>query len=638
MRNLLNNIGELIIDRNRFGKNLSSMNALRSELKQNRARLSDAIAQFRREFEYTNVSKKAAAEASGETRSAGPEAGTERPDGTGNGNGNGKKAELGFEEAFGDFSDIEFDRYDEFNVLARVLEEIVDDIDEIGRSIENTTQRLTDNNAEFSKTSRQLQHELSSLNMMPAHSLFRRLERVFRSALEDSGKTASIHFEGEETMIDRAMLEQLYAPLMHLVRNCVAHGIEPREERLQQDKPPSGQVEVKAFNLSNQVVIEVSDDGAGIREEAVRERGIRDGKLPEDSGELPREKILELLFSSGFSTQRDVTNLAGRGVGLEVVKREVEDLNGALRLAYEPGQYCRWTIQLPLTVSATEAALVEAGGARFAIPLSFVEGGLLLDDEHLRDEGDGQEFYLLDDGQEVPLRNLATLLDLDRHDPAGTQALMLNTGGFRVALRIDRLAGREEIVVKSLGGILGEHPFYSGATLDEEGRPMLILNAPNLAALIRSGETRAAFAGLMRRRTPEARQPAAADPAGTGAETHVLVVDDSLSVRKSLERGLRQIGCEVSLAADGADALDQMRTRLFDLILTDLEMPRMDGFQLITETRDLDMWSGVPIYVVTSRVTEKYRRRAEQLGANGFLSKPVRVEDLERILAKISSR
>ncbi len=632
MRNLLNNIGELIIDRNRFGKNIGALDSLREELKQNRARLSDTISQFRREFEYTNLSARrtrqpAVAVAGAGAMAVGP-------------SGVGDDADPALElpgQGPEDLSELEFDRYDEFNVLTRVLEEIVNDIDEIGRSIENVTQRLSDDNAEFSKTSRELQQELAALNMMPARNLFRRLDRVFRSAMEETGKQASVTFDGENTQIDRSMLDQVFTPLMHLVRNAVAHGIEPPEERSARNKPEAGRVSIKAYNLSNQFVLEITDDGRGIDEQAVREKAIARNLLPPETDELPREKVLDLLFSPGFTTSESVSSLAGRGIGLDVVKREVESLNGALRLSYEPEKFCRWTVQLPLTLSAAEAAIVEVGRQKFALPLGFVEGGILLDPEMMTTENN-QLFLQLeepdDEGERLAIRNLGDLLGIVPENPDTQQALQLNTGGFRVALRIDRLHGREEIVVRSLGHYLGHHPFYSGATIDADGMPVLILNAPNLATMIRSGESLSQLA-IADRDARRRQGMTLTDEERVVQPLSVLVVDDSLSVRKSLERALMQQGCEVSLAMDGVDALELMRARLFDIIFTDLEMPNMDGFQLITETRGLDLWASVPIYIITSRVTEKYRERALARGATGFLPKPVTADDLSRILDTI---
>jgi chemosensory pili system protein ChpA (sensor histidine kinase/response regulator) len=300
-------------------------------------------------------------------------------------------------------------------------------------------------------------------------------------------------------------------------------------------------------------------------------------------------------------------------------------MNGSLRLLSEPGKFCRWIIQLPLTLSAADAALIQIGGQVFALPLSYVDGGVHMGPEDIVEHG-GQTFYHR--GEEfIPLSQLGPLLGLSRPVPHLQQAVIINTGGFRAAIGIERLIGREQIVIKSLGPFLDQHPLYSGATLDAQGRVVLILNAPHLAAIIRSGQA------LL---PADVHEESIVD-LEESRSLHVLVVDDSLSVRKSLEKHLLQFDCDVTLASDGVDALDKMRNALFDVIFTDLEMPNMDGFQLLVEARGLELWAHVPIYVVTSRAVDKYTQKALALGATGFLAKPVGVEQLRQVLADVRS-
>ncbi len=594
MKSVLEVAGSLLTERSRLSRKLTQLRAYRQELRRERDRLSVAVRTFMDEVESF-------AQASSMADSV--------------------RERLG----------------EKVETLSRVFREITADLQEIGDGIEETTKRLDEGNAQIIKNTRQLQRELAGLNSIPADSLFRRLRRVFRDALQSSGKEAEISFSGESTRIDRLVLERITGALTHLVRNAVAHGIEKPEIRESKGKSRTGSVTVTATQLSSQICLEVVDDGAGIDEKAVRQKAIDRGLIPDDSMELRRDEVLDLLFTGGFSTSETVNGLAGRGIGLDVVRTEVESLGGTLRLTYDADKGCKWTLQLPLTLSMAEVAVIKLSGQRFAIPLAFIEGGIRLNAKDIIEENN-REFLRLGDSR-IPVGSLWHLLGLtspaDLHAES-TNGLILNTGGYRVAMRIGQVVGREEAVVKSLSELLAHHPMYSGATYDSEGHPLLILNAPNISTLIRAGES---LVELAREGEETEAKPSVSNGRTNGNSSGrekliVLVVDDSLSVRQRMTRALTELGCEVIAAMDGVEALEKMRKDLPGLIFTDLEMPRMSGYELIVETRSIRDWENIPIYVNSSRGSKRHEDKALKLGATGYLTKPAPLDSIREIVTR----
>jgi chemotaxis protein histidine kinase CheA len=462
---------------------------------------------------------------------------------------------------------------------------------------------------------KQLQTDLASLNMTPANVLFRRLQRVFRDAIQQEGKNAALVLEGGGTLLDRSVLDALFDPLLHLVRNAVAHGLESNARRQALGKPESGTVLLRAVPFSNQVVFEVRDDGAGIRTDKVLARAIERGLVSPETRELSPSQAVNLLFTPGFSTADTVTEVAGRGVGLDAVKQQIESLNGTLSVDSTEGVGSLWSVTVPLSLSALEILEIGAGGQNFAFPLSQVEQCLLLDGSRLRD---GR--YSLR-GEELPFHPLAALLGMGAEPPAHRHGVVVNTGSDRALIGVDMLVARREAILKSLGFLEPRMPWFAGAALDGRGTWVPVLH---LAALLRRASGH-----------PVSSPPPKPAPPSQPQGPAVLVVDDSPSVRSLLRQMLETFGFSVTEACDGEEALAQLEGKRFHLILTDQEMPRKTGLDFLRAVNAHPAAKGTPALMITSLREESLQAAAREAGAFAFLPKPPREEDLRSVLQEL---
>jgi chemosensory pili system protein ChpA (sensor histidine kinase/response regulator) len=440
---------------------------------------------------------------------------------------------------------------------------------------------------------------------VPFSILDERLYRIVRQTTRELDKKAELAIEGSQVELDRSVLERIGAPLEHMLRNALAHGLESSAARTAAGKPESGRIALTLRQESNEIVLTVSDDGAGLDLERLRRKAEERGLLPPGAAPDVAE-LTQLIFVSGLSTADAVTELAGRGIGMDVVKNEVTAIGGRIDVASERGRGTTFTIYLPLTLAVTQAVLIRAGSNVLAVPSAMVAQVLRLRSEALAAHfGDGQiEFQ----ERAYPLHGLGQLLG--GGSPALVQGyhsvLLLRSGLQRMALHVDELVGNQEIVVKNIGPQLARVPGVSGATVLADGSIVLIVNPVTLAQRARLSPERTAA-------------PASALPAELPV---VMVVDDSLTVRKITARLLEREGYRVLTAKDGVDALEQMKDALPAVMLVDIEMPRMDGFDLTRQVRADPRTRHVPIIIISSRTAEKHRNQAMQLGVNAFLGKP----------------
>lgn len=555
LRELMNIVAELIADRTRFGIKLETLLSLRGNLTDNVIRLRNAAEVI-------------------------PEGGSRFP-----------------------------------SALPEMKKNVLNNIHnthELNAMMNRVVDSFKEDDVSFHTAIKRLQSDLAGLNMMPASSLFRRLQRTFRDALQEENKQAELLTEGDETLLDKVVLDQLYGPLLHIVRNAVAHGIESPKTRQERGKPSTGTVILRARPYSNQVTIEVRDDGNGIHGAAVRKRAIDRGLIPESTDELNHDQIVDLLFQPGFSTAEKVSTVAGRGVGLDVVKEEIEIMNGSVAVTYEEGKGATWTIKVPLTLSASESLLVGSGSEKFAIPLNYVDQCILLRDEQIHTK-DGITWYR-HGSEELPLMGLSTLLGSKRNQ-SPPHGVIVDAGRMRGILGVTELIARQEIVTRDLGPLVGKIDIFSGATVDSDGSLMLILQVPNL--LRKLGHP-------MLGREASGTETPLTHIADLGL--NILLVDDSASVRKMQKKQLQAMGHQVTLAKDGQEALDRLKESPSEhqLILTDLEMPVMDGFQLVEALRSEKdpTLSSLPVLLVTSRATDDLDREAKEKGASGCIGKP----------------
>ena len=518
------------------------------------------------------------------------------------------------------FDPLEFDRFTRFQEVTRFMNESVHDVQTVQQTL---LKNLADTEAALaaqSQLNRDLQQGLMAIRMVPFASISERLYRIVRQTCKELGKRANLELSGTEVELDRSVLEKMTAPFEHLLRNAVAHGLETPETRQLAGKEPIGEISLSLRHESNEVVFEFSDDGAGLDIARVRQKAIENGVLQEGE-EISEEAAMQLIFTPGLSTAQEITEIAGRGVGLDVVRSEITALGGRIDVASEPGHGVRFTIHLPLTLAVTKTLLVRAGQHTYALPSTMIENVQQLKPAAL--EAAYQQKYLDWQGARYPLHNLARLLG-DDDAVIGSlpynAILQLRSGEHRIAVHVDELLGNHEVVVKNIGPQLARLPGIAGATVSSNGAVILIINP---------------IAFTQRIVAPRKVAKAIAAPV---VEVHrvpvIMVVDDSLTVRKITSRLLARSGFQVTTAKDGVDALEQLAETLPDVMLLDVEMPRMDGFELTKRMRQDPRTRNLPIIMITSRTADKHRQYAMELGVNAYLGKPYHEEELLQNIAR----
>jgi len=491
---------------------------------------------------------------------------------------------------------------------------------------------MLDNSAKQSETillqqsriNTDLQEGLLQTRMVPFNSLAPRLRQLVRNTAKEVNVEArlQINSSGVEGQLDRNVLERITAPIEHILRNSIVHGIEPPQRRRESGKPAQGRIDIEVTRDATDLVLEIRDDGAGIDPQALRERARAAGLL-QPGNEPDDHTVLQYIFQSGLSTAESVTELAGRGVGLDVVSNNVRQLGGSVAVESEPGNGTRMTLRIPLTLAVMQAILVQAGERTFAIPLSAVSGVSKIDASECRERLADPNPSLEYGGREYALMDLPRLLGIDTTLPeSGTVSLlMVESGGFRAALLVTALLQHDEFVVKPVGPqISSVHGILAG-TVTGDGSVVVILD---IGPLLREAQ----IATPVTPAAVTARWTRPAEAEGERRKPLVLVVDDSITIRKVTARVLEQSGMEALTAKDGIDALEIMQQRRPDAILLDIEMPRMDGYELATHIRNDKQLKDIPIMIISSRTGEKHRERAREYDINDYLGKPYQEEDL----------
>ena len=528
------------------------------------------------------------------------------------------------DERHAGFDPLEFDRFTRFQELTRMMAESVNDVATVQQ---NLLKNLDDANAAIlaqARMNRQLQQELMSVRMVPFSSQAERLYRIVRQTAKELGKRANLEIRGGQVEIDRSVLDKIGAPLEHLLRNAVAHGLEDRTTRLAAGKTEIGEVSLTLAQEGNEIILTMADDGSGLNFERIRARGIAAGLLGADE-EADEGRLIKLIFTPGFSTADEVNQIAGRGIGMDVVKTEIGELGGRIEVNSVPGSGSSFRLYIPLTLAVTQALLVRAGNHHYAVPSSMIEQVLELKEAFLARIREAGEAEWL--GNKYPYRFLPHLLgDTGALPEARRQywVLLLRSGLQRVAVQVDELQGNREIVVKNIGPQLARVVGIDGATVLGDGRVVLILNPVALASRSRAAQIIDV--------APTALQPAAPAPETLSTLPTVMVVDDSLTVRKITGRLLAREGYQVLVAKDGVDALEQMLDVVPDVLLVDIEMPRMDGFDLTRNVRADEKLKHIPIIMITSRTADKHRNYAFEIGVNNYLGKPYQEEELLQLV------
>ncbi len=615
---MMNAVGELVINRTRMMGRVAELERLADVLNFSKGRMSEKVSEFQEKHEFSRLSGPMAPPARSAPSSY-PAFGSS------------------FSEfpssADPDFSELEMDRYDDFNILSRSLTEISADITEVLTQLGGFVRRVDSDIDEFSKLAHRLQDEITQARMVPIGNLYTRISRTARDAAKASGKPVELTLAGAETELDNNIIQQISDPLIHLVRNAVAHGLEKTEDRAQAGKSSQGNVAVRAYHRGNHIYIEVEDDGRGIDYARVRNTAIEAGLVaPEDAGRLSDRDLLEFLFHPGFSTATKKTELAGRGVGLDVVRANLASLNGEVDIETELGKGTRFILKVPLTLIISQALFVRCGTSTMALPLACVEEIRRLRQTEIEEVGG--KLLTRVRGAVTEVLRLDAQLGLDPVEPVNGwyRMVIVNLSGRHVGLLVEEVLGKDEIVIKGLGDYLRNVKLFPGATIAPNGALILLIDVNRLVAGESIERRPLMAAGAARVFAPGAAAVAAgaipaAAVAAVPAEKVVVLADDSISVRKFVGRMLEKAGYRVRLASDGLEALEIVTQNRCDLLVTDLEMPRTNGYELMAHLRQDPASRALPVMVVTSRAGAKHRERALKEGASAFMTKPVQ-EDM----------
>ena len=616
---MMNTVGELVISRTKMVGRVAELEKMIDTLSFSKERLQGKVNEFQEKYEYNRIRQQIGLPWTANNQRQKMLASAAAGEG-------------GFLD---EFSELEMDRYDDFNILSRSMTEISADVNEVLSQLESYTNRVEGDIHEFTKLAHHLQDEITAARMVPIGTLYSLLSRAVRDAAKSAKKNVELDFSGSETELDNNIIQQISDPLVHLVRNSVAHGVESPADRLAVGKAEQGHVMLRAYHRGNHIYIEVEDDGRGIDYARVRQSAMECGLVSSETADRLTERDLrEMLFHPGFSTATVKTELAGRGVGLDVVRSNLNALNGEIEVQSESGQGTKFTLKVPLTLIISPALFVRCGSNHFALPLAVVEEIRRLRADEIEDVGGKLLTKVRDIVTEVV--RLDSYLGLPPLEPINGYFRMVvaNAGNRQVGLVVEEVLGKDEIVIKNLGEYLRRVKLFPGTTIAPDGSLILLIDLNRMVAN-EPNERRAVQANASASRVFAPGSAAVAR--GTipteaidrvDQERVIVVADDSISVRKFVGRMLEKNGYRAKLAADGLEAAELISQVGCHLVITDLEMPRMTGYELMAQLRQSPTTKRIPVMVVTSRAGAKHRDRAMKEGASAFLTKPVQEDQL----------
>ena len=485
-------------------------------------------------------------------------------------------------------------------------------LERLGELVNRLRNAATDDTAQLEKLTNDLETGIQSLRLLPLSTIFNLFPRMVRDLAKQQGKEINLIIEGGDTKADKRVLEEMKDPLMHILRNAIDHGIETPQERDRSGKPPTATLRLRGYQLGSRISIEVSDDGRGLDVESIKQTALRRGVCSsEQLSAMTPEQIQSLIFAPGFSTRTSVSEISGRGVGLDVVRANVERLKGAIEVESSPGQGCKFSLKLNTTLATTHVLVVEVNRTAYAIPIEFVQTMMLLS---------RQEIFALEGRQTITLNEqpvsvvwLADLLELPVSVPSSPQAadatakalpcMILQVGSERLGLLVDAFLDEQDVVLKPQSRLLKRVRNVFGATILGTGDVCIILNPQDMIKSVRGHA--AATTPIVESKT----------------KTSILLVEDSIIIRTQLKRLLEGAGYQVTVAVDGLDGFNKLKMGTFDAVVSDVEMPNLSGLELTAKVRQYSEYSELPIILVTTLASDEDKRRGAEAGANAYLTK-----------------
>ena len=522
---------------------------------------------------------------------------------------------------FSDFGELEFDRYDEQNLFSRKLQEMTEDITEALKELMSFYGDFQEDIKSLDKIVRFLRSDLSDSRMIDIGRLFQRFVRPIKDLAREHDKRVDFQIAGQSTKIDRVIFENLFDPLMHMIRNCVSHGIEKGDERIRRGKRKEGLISLSARREGINIMIEIRDDGAGIDTKKVFDAAVNQGLIkPEEK--LSREEILALIFLPGFSTAGATDMTSGRGVGMNAVRSQISNINGMLEISTEVGKGTAFLIRVPSSLAITNVIVFNYGEIEFVMPTSLIEEVVQYEPAENKSGDRGDTMTMVNyRGTAIQAKKLSDVFYINGNGHADKKdnfVIVCSISNKKIGLIVDNVLIQEEAIIKPINRFLEGLSIYSGITISGEGKVRLVLNPLKIF----EGETRTFMIAPPEVESLEGRR--------------VLIVDDSLSVRKYLSAFLTTRNLKVYSASNGGEALKMLEENEVDLIITDLEMPVMHGYELVSRIRASSQWKGIPIIVLTSRSTGKHKEKALELGADDYIIKPFDETGLMESLKKFS--
>ncbi len=526
------------------------------------------------------------------------------------------------------FDPLEFDRFTRVQELTRMMAESVNDVATVQRNLQRAVESTEDSLVAQARQTRELQRDLLRTRMVEFEGISERLYRVVRQASKETGKQVRLDITGGNIEMDRGVLDRMTGAFEHLLRNSVVHGIELPEARQQSGKPAEGQIEIRLAQELNDVSVVFTDDGAGLDLARLREKAEAQGLLPAGA-QLSDDEAAQLVFEPGLTTAREVSELAGRGIGMDVVRSNVVALGGRIETATQRGQGSSFKLVMPLTTAVTQVVMLRAGTLTLGVPSNVVEVVRRMNTADLNKAYASGALNV--GGEDVPFFWMGALLQSSPHSQEvhgrTHPVVIFRSAAQRVALHVDEVLGNQEVVVKNLGTQLSRLPGLAGMSVLASGAVALIYN-PVALATVYGGQVPSWVASQQRSGAMAASPDAAVTEMEVNAVPLVLVVDDSITVRRVTQRLLQREGYRVALAADGLQALEKLQMERPTVVLSDIEMPRMDGFDLVRNIRSDVRLSDLPVIMITSRIAEKHREHARELGVDHYLGKPYSEDEL----------